>query len=36
MSLKLFFTVLGGAVVLMGLKIVTDVPLQIGGGSDGS
>ena len=31
-SLKLFFTVLGGALVIMGLKVLTDVPIVIQGG----
>ena len=35
-SLKLFFTVLGGAMVILGLKILTDVPIQIGGLDGGS
>jgi hypothetical protein len=30
-SLKLFFTVLGGALVIMGLKVLTDVPITIEG-----
>jgi len=31
MVAKIFFIVLGGALLLMGFKVVTDVPIVMGG-----